>query len=420
MGYGQTLAAHGAEGTPGFFAEYDKIRTRFNAYTTVQASITDPDFAGGADPTGVADSAAAITACWAAAAPYSMIVYPPASAGQATYRILSGLTHPAKPLFHWSPRGAAVIKHLGASGSNVWDSNGADFWTIDGLTLDANYPTRTSGRTLQLSGSTDFRVTNFRIQNSADMGIALGAGCARFSIDHFIITSTELSGIWFGEGTGTVEDFWITDGYLTNTNIGNAVGHAAVQSSGPGGVAATMTPKQGHFRDVIAEAYTRVGFGMDFITDSEFINCEARGSHTGEAFALTGARNRVYGGRYGESTGAAGLLLWCWAGNDQNNEDTIIDGVYLPGPGSGNQGLALVNAENSVTMKRMLIHGVRAHGWNYGIQSYNGAAFTGWTDDGTLLIRDNHLTGNATGGYIFATITPVLRGNLTAADTIDA
>lgn len=382
-------------------------------------SVTNQDFAsGGADPTGVADSGAAIAACWAAAPAYSTIWYPPGSAGQATYKITSALVHPAKPLHHFSPRGGAVIKNTGTG--NVWESNGADGWTVDGLTFDGNYPTRTSGRTLQLSGSTDFRMSNFRVQNSADMGVVLSAGCARFCLDHFQIDSTELSGIWFGEGTGTVEDFWITDGWLTNTNIGNAIGHAAVQSSGPAGVAATMTPKQGHFRDVIAESYTRVGFGMDFITDSEFVGCESRGSHTGEAFALTGARNRIHGGRFGESTGAAGLLLWTWAGNDQDNADTVIDGVYLPGPGTGNQGIALVNAENNVTMRRILIQGVRAHGWNYGIQSYNGAAFTGWTDDGTMLIRDNHLTNNATGGYIFATITPVLRGNLTAADTIDA
>jgi hypothetical protein len=375
-------------------------------------SVASPEF--GADPSGVADSSSAIAACWAAAPAYSTIWYPPGSAGQATYKITSALVHPAKPLFHYTPKGGAVIKQMGANGLNVFESNGADGWSVDGLVFDANYPTRTSGRTLQLQNSTDWRMTNYRVQNSADMGTVLTAGCARFWLDHFTYDSTENSGIWFGENTGSVENFWITDGWLTNTNVANAVGHAGVQSLGAAGAAPTLNVRKGHFRDVVIDAYTRVGWGMDLITDSTFTDCEARGEHTGEAMALTGSRNTVRGGRYGESTGAAGLLLWCWVGNGQDGRDTEISGVYLPGPvAGGNQGLAIVPAENNVTFRDIDIHGIRAKGWNYGVQNYNTPGpKTGITMSASVVVHDSNLRDNATGHTLFASAGATLRDNV--------
>lgn len=402
------------------YAWHDTLRKWANAINPFGVSVLDVAFAGGADPSGVADSTAAIQACWAAAPAYSCVSYPPASSGQALYKITSALVHPAKPLYHLAPRGGAIIKRTGGAG-NTWESNGADDWSIDGLILDGDYPTRTVGRVLQVSDSTGWQARNFRVQNAPEMGIAIGTS-SNFLLEHFAVHNTKVSGIWLGEGDGNVEDFTFAHGRLTSTNVSDAGGHSGFQtfSDNPGGVQ-TVINRRGHFTDVDISSYTARGFGMDFITDSEFWGCKARGSHTGEAFALTGARNRVYGGQFGEATAAAGLLLWLWAGNDQDGADTLVDGVYLPGPGSGNQGLAIVPAESGVTAKRILVRGIRAHGWGYGIQSYDGPGAVTLADDGTVLIRDSHLTGNTNAAYTFSSpFTPVLRGNLTAADTIDA
>lgn len=382
-------------------------------------NVMSSEFSGGADPSGVADSRAAIMDCWTAAPAYSTIWYPPGTAGRATYKITSGLTHPAKPLFHYSPRFGAIIKNPGTG--NVWDSNGADSWSIDGLVLDGDYPTRASGSGLAAVGSDDWRVTNFRVQNCGDVGFYIREA-AGWTVDHFQADTMGHSGMWFNDvGSGSpVERFLVEAGDIRNTNVSNTTGHAGVQAYGQGGVAPARLLRHGHFRDVVVRDYTKVGWGMDFITDTLFTDCEARGSHAGEAMALTGARNKVRGGRYGESTAAAGILLWCWAANDQDGANTEIDGVYLPGPGSGNQGIALVPAAASVALKNLQIHHCRVHGWNYGIQAYNTVPQSSFTDDGTVDIHHNHLVGNATGGHTFVSpITPLLHRNLTAADTFD-
>jgi hypothetical protein len=389
----------------GNWEKQNRLLNRLLFYT-----ISSAEF--GADPTGTSFSRTAIQNCWTAAPPYSTIWYPPSTSGQATYLIDAALVHPAKPLFHHCPRGGAVIKNTGTG--NVFESNGADNWTIDGLTLDGNYPTRTSGRGLQCNNSTDWRVTNFRLQNVPEMGAVMAAGCARWSLDHFTVENTKNAGIWLGEGTGNTEDFTIAHGRLTATNVANAVGHAGIQSLGAGGVAATSVIRRGEFLDVHVYDYTRVGFGLDFITDSTLTDCQARGEHTGEALALTGARNKVRGGRYGESTGAAGLLLYCWVGNDQDGRDTEIDGVYLPGPVSPvHQGLAIVPAENNVTFRDIDIHGIRAKGWNYGVQNYNTPGpKTGITMSASVVVHDSNLRDNATGQTLFASSGATLRDNV--------
>lgn len=374
-------------------------------------SVASPEFASGADPTGVADSGAAIAACWAAAPAYSTIWYPPGFAGQATYKITAALTHPAKPLFHYAPRGGAVIKNTGTG--NVWDSTGADSWTIDGLTLDGNYPTRTAGSGLAVVGSDNWRATNLRVQNCGDVGVYVREA-AGWMLDHFKLDTMNRSGLWFSDvGTGSpVEHFWVTDGDIRNTNIANQTGHAGVQAYGAGGAAPTRLVRHGHFRDVKVREYTNVGWGMDLITDTIFTDCEAIGEHAGEAMALTGCRNRVRGGRYGENTGGAGLLLWCWVGNDQDGRDTEIDGVYLPGPvAGGNQGLAIVPAANNVAFRDIDIHGIRAKGWNYGVQNYN-AGKTGIVINPSVVIHDSNLRDNATGQTLAETAGWTLRNNV--------
>jgi hypothetical protein len=374
-------------------------------------NVMSPEFASGADPTGVADSGAAIAACWAAAPAYSTIWYPSGTAGRATYKITAALTHPNKALHHYSPRGGAIIKNTGTG--NVWDSGGADGWTVDGLTLDNGYPTRTSGSGLAVVGSDDWRATRFRVQNCGDVGVYVRES-AGWSLDHFQLDTMYRSGLWFNDvGSGTpVERFWVESGDIRNTNIANQTGHAGVQAYGQGGVSPTRLLRFGRFRDVWVREYTNVGWGMDFITDSHFTDCGAVGEHAGEAMALTGCRNRVRGGRYGENTGGAGLLLWCWVGNDQDGRDTEIDGVYLPGPvAGGNQGLAIVPAANSVTFRDIDIHGIRAKGWSYGAQQYN-AGKTGTTVSASVVIHDSNLRDNATGQTLADTAGWTLRNNV--------
>jgi hypothetical protein len=398
---------------PSYYERYHSLLNRALFY-----SVANPEY--GADPSGVSLSRTAIQNCWTAAPAYSTIWYPPSSSGRATYRIDSTLSHPVKPLFHYAPPGGAVIKNDG-TGEVLDVAAGTNDWAIDGLVLDGNYPTRTTGRALVVTGCTRFHLRNVRFQNFGEMCLTVRSS-SWWSVTHCTFDTFYRSGVYLAEGTGAaVEDFEVGHNHFLNTNLSNSAGHSAIQANNQApGSAALMAVRRGHIHHNQLTISQGVGIGLDLITDSLIEENDLRGTPTGECVAISGARNRIRGGSYGgTSVGSAGLLLFCWAGNDQTNEDTTVQGVYLPGPGTTTQGIAIVPAANSVTVRRILVHGCRAHAWNYGIQAYNNGR-TGFADDGTVYIRDNHLTNNNTGGHTFADITPVLRGNLTAADTIDA
>jgi Right handed beta helix region len=365
------------------------------------------------------DDTTEIQAAINAAPAGSTVLLPPNASGLAVYRTSSALTvnKPLRLLGYGS-----TIKNVGSG--NVLDISGTTTGVVvEGLTLDGQYPTRTTGRGLAISGATRPVVRNVRVQNAGAIALSVNSS-TRFRIEGCEFENCRLSAIRVGEaGSSALEDFWIVDNWIKDINIQADVtfpndGHGAIQFHGGG----TVTIRRGTIVGNNMTGFRRVGIGADFITDSTFAENLCWGSHTGESMALTGARNRIVNNTFNDSTQAAGFLLYTGTATDQTNADTVVANNTIYGPGSGNQGIALVPAVNStgVAFSGILIEGNRCKGWAQGIQAYAGAGSSGYGDDGTVLVRDNILTGN-TGAYSFgAVLSPVLRGNLTAADTIDA
>lgn len=367
------------------------------------------------------DDTAEIQAAITAAPAGSTVILPPNPSGLAVYRTSSALTvtKPLRLLGYGS-----TVKNVGSG--NVLEITSTSDVTVEGVTLDGNYPTRTTGRAVNVQSSSRVRLIGCRFQNigALAVGFSGAGGCNHLWVLRCEFSNIRLAGLRLGEaGSGNIEHFWVEDNWLELCDLGDVNGQAGIQSHGQGGVAPAFEVRYGHItRNTLLNVF-RVGLGLDYLTDSEVTGNTVVGSHTGEACALTGCRNTIVGNRFYDSTGAAGFLLWCVNQASQDNHDTVVADNIMAAVNAGagsNQGIAIIAGGAGVTAKQILVTGNRCTGWNVGIQNYLGSGTNSLADDGTVLIRDNHLTGNSNAYSWASPFTPVLRGNLTAADTIDA
>lgn len=369
---------------------WTKVDRVFNA--SHYYNVRNPDFGAAGD--GVTNDTAAINAAISAVPAGGTLVFPP-----GTYSTTGG--HTISKAMRIEAEGATLLAPSGTS--NILTISSTSNVRVYGLTIDGNYPTRTSGRGIVVTGSSRLLFEGVRLQNIPAIAWSIGSSTDWRVRDCSVDTSLA-AGLRLGEGTGaTVERWWVDNCDFTNTQINNTAGHAAIQTQGAGGAAPTMAVAHGKITGCRIRSFTKVGLGLDYLTDSLIEGCEVYGSHTGEAMALTGARNICRGNILRDSTGAAGLLLWCWAGNDQRGDNTIVEANQLIGPG-GNQGLGIVPAENSVAFANLEVAGNRSTGWAAGIQNYNSGR-TGISLAASVVLHDNHLYGNTSAVLIDAGTT---------------
>lgn len=198
-----------------------------NAVTKLpRADIRHPDFAGGADPTGVNDSTAAIQAAvaFAIANPQASIggslpcVYIPAGLYKVsqTIRIPSNLcivgdSSQGSILQLISPTSNLLTVYSGPC-SGTQQCNGQ----ITDLQLDGSGHA-TTGNLLEIDGGIQFHISNISLVNHGGRGLQLNNNSERFRSDNLTIVSVRWPIIMAGD---------INESYFVNTQI-NAPGSTA-------------------------------------------------------------------------------------------------------------------------------------------------------------------------------------------------
>ncbi|HEX5260722.1 MAG TPA: right-handed parallel beta-helix repeat-containing protein [Gaiellales bacterium] len=295
---------------------------------------------------------------------------------------------------------------------------GAAGFVMCGVTLDSGYPTRPGGNGIVITSNT----SDVRIHD-----------CGFLNIGYSAIGFNSLTHGWFERnyihtcGTAGIRandpgpppaansDIWIVDNQIIGADQSNSQGNAAIQTHGILGT--VRLQRRFHILNNTIDHPVRVGIGLDQLTGSIIHGNTVFGPHGGEAMAVSGARNRITGNDLADSTGAAGLLLWCGKAHEQSNADTLVTGNLIH-DNHPNQGIAIVPAEDRVTVRQIEVTGNRCWGQNYGLQLYTSGRKG--TRVQNVLISNNHLVGNRLGAYTFFGLRPVLRGNLVATNKLDA
>lgn len=210
----------------------------------------------GADPTGVADSATAISNALTAAAP-GQVVYLPAG----TYKTLSPLV---------IPQGVSLVGPAGTGATQSGDGSNLDL----GATIKPGATWANGG--LPISGAISFingnGTSNTPLHRMAVVDVWIDGASAPASVDAVAawgaMQAVLLCRVGINHATGRGV------GLYTNTNFGSA-----------------NFPDGFQLDTVLAQACTSHGFGGNFV-DTTFDNCHAQ-SNGGDGFSLTGGNNRL-------------------------------------------------------------------------------------------------------------------------------
>jgi hypothetical protein len=316
--------------------------------------------------------------------------------GTGTYTVAGGVTI-SKPLTLLGDGSSSRITATSGSSALV-TVRGADGVTISGITFDGGAPGHEGGASIDLVPASpakpvaDVRIEGNHFLDTPATAIGLnGVHQVRIIANHF--SNLGGSAVRGNVPTfGANQDVLVERNTIRRYNLTNGGGNAAIQTDG----AAIGRQFRWRLRDNLiddsgSKAQDGVGIGLDYISDSVI---EAnRVQHTiGEGIVVTGPHNVVRSNTVSDATSGCIML---YATSAQRVDDNLVIGNTAYD--CSYQGIALVFADNGLTMRRVRIQGNRVYDngsgkTGSGIQAYYGGdASKGAFDQ--VVIADNDSSG---------------------------
>jgi hypothetical protein len=336
-------------GSAGHLADHDNLGAVLSAVPDIQYSVLNTQYAGGADPTGYADSTAAINATLTAT-PAGGVCFVPAG----TYKITGTIVIPndvtLKGTDASDPTAGSILSVANSSNLSSVISDGAfssnsssvsNGPRIEGMILKCNGANQASGLGVGIAFCSyrgeifncrvnDSRGDGIRIANqTANAGVVSGsvveckirdctiAGCGTAG------TSGNREGIALRDsGAGAVTDFWVEDCVIWEGALTQTKGMGIYANSPVGGIV-----RGNHLYGIGTHGIYMQGTGATRVVDNYV-----------EYFGQLTSSGACYGIYVMDSGGAPGCYI---AGNTINVDDAISGntfvGLYLTNVGSNQQ-----------------------------------------------------------------------------------